>query len=74
MTTPGTNVSITAPAATDCVDVVQKTKSLAAIYPEASTHLAVAPPVSVLALVASTALKYLDGMINTMVPPIGMTE
>jgi len=42
--------------------------------PAVSTHLAVAAtlvPVSVLALVESTALKYLDGSAMVTFPPIG---
>ena len=67
MTENAMKVKVTAvDAASTAVSVVQTTVSAPAIpstvaveMPTVSTHLAVAPPVSVLALVASTALKYL---------------
>jgi len=67
--TPATNVKVVAPALTTAVEVVQVTTSPA--VPAVSTHLAVAPPVSVLSLVESTVLKYLDGKAKTMVPLTG---
>jgi len=76
------NVKVIAVAAASfAVSVVQTTVSAPAIpstvtveVPTVSTHLAVAAtpvPVSVLALVGSTALKYLFGKAIVILPPIG---
>ena len=41
------------------------------VTPAVSTHVAVPPPVSVLALVDTTALKYLCGRAMVIFPPMG---
>jgi len=41
------------------------------LTPEVSLHVAVPSPVSLLALVESTALKYFGGKAMVMVPPMG---
>ena len=71
VTEPTMNVRVVAPAAMAAVAVVQTTMSPVAKMPVVSLQEAVAVPVSVLALVASTAPKYMNGKLNTMVPPMG---
>ena len=81
MTAPARKVKVMAVAATMAPAVVQTRVSASAIprtgvsvTPAVSTHVAVAAvpvPTTVLALVESTALKYLGGNAMVIFPPMG---
>jgi hypothetical protein len=80
VTAPGTNVNVMAAAAArDAFAIVQITASAPTMAKTdctsdvlgKRTHVAVPPPVSVLALEELTALKYLGGRARVILPPTG---